>query len=140
MKVKCINNKDLPWGGNLTVGKVYEVLENLSNDHIRVQNDNGVCTGYWNRRLEEVVPTLKEQLESAKLRVSEIEAQIEAQKPKIGQKYRHKRGDTYFLAKVNNGYVLISIEGENQFGYNYCSPTASIEGAFGGCKEFFTLI
>jgi hypothetical protein len=120
MKVKCINNKELPCNEKLTVGKVYEVLEELSGDHISVKNDDGYELGYLRSRFEPTLEDLEEQLQSAKLRVSELEAKIEAQKPKIGQKYKHSDGSIYMLCMVGSKYALICIaDDENYIGDSY---------------------
>lgn len=142
MKVKCINNRDLPWGENLTVGKVYEVLEKMNGDHVCIQNDNGVCTGYLNHRFEEVASTLEEQLQSAKLRVSELESQIEARKPKIGQKYRHRTGSIWMIVRVARGFALICIEDNinSETGKAYGDIRLNINDVFDGFNDNFTLL
>ena len=142
MKVKCINNRDLPWGEKLTVGKVYEVVKS-ENDHFLVKNDDGWTLRYLSSRFEEVPPTLEEQLQSAKLLVSEIEAQIEAAKPKVGQKYQHSNTDIYLLCKIRDQFCLVKIErngGNDPVGETYGSLYSNIEQVFSGHDKHFTLL
>ena len=143
MKVKCINNEKLPCGEKLTVGKEYEVIE-VAGDHYLIENDNNPNrpTGYMCSRFEVVTPDLEEQLQTAKNKVQELEAQIEAAKPKVGQKYKHSCGAIYMICVVNGRCVLICIE--NDPFYLGCSYTPCLfnnaEEVFGTCERLFTLV
>lgn len=56
MKVECIKKGNVK---NLTVGKIYDVIEKIDNDHYLVKADNGLINKYKNTLLKEVDETIK---------------------------------------------------------------------------------
>jgi hypothetical protein len=141
MKAKCIRRPSWPQFSN--PDSIYDVQESPTDSACYDVYLNGVYLEGWLKdRFVIIEESLEEQLQSAKLRVSEIEAKIEATKLKIGQKYQHESGDIYFLALVECKYVLICIEGQEAYlGKCYSSPVACIGNVFCGNKDYcFTLL
>ena len=86
--------------------------------------------------------SLEQQLQSAKLRVSELEAKIEATKPKIGQKYRHRTNSIWMIVEVRGGFALICIEDNihSDTGKAYGGVRSNINDVFDGFDYNFTLL
>jgi len=145
MKVKCINNDRLPYGEKLTIGKEYEVIEVINENHYRITNDNGISTGYKMSRFETVSLPLEEQLQEAKNKVSEIEAQIDAQRLKVGQKYKHKDGGIYMIFGLGGQFGLVCVDyGSDSYyfmGQSYAPALFNTtKEVFDGNDEYFTLL
>lgn len=148
MKLKCINAESLPCGENLSEGKIYEGEPSMDLTHWLVVNDNGEELAYQADRFEEVVEEsdLEAKLKKAKELVTYLEARIQekedANKPKLGQRYKHTEGCTYMVAEVNKKFILVCIESDcGWVGGAYTEEAYdNIEDVFGGCEHYFTLI
>jgi hypothetical protein len=149
MKLKCINNKGIPDGEVLTEGKIYEgESSKYALNHYIVENDNGHKLGYLNSRFEEVAEEkdLKAELKAAKELVACLEAQIQekvdANKPKVGQRYKHVEGCTYMVAEVNKKFILVCIESDcGWVGMTYTEKHYNdIKDVFGGCDKLFKFL
>ena len=148
MKLKCINNKGIPDGEVLTEGKIYEGESSTDLTHWIVVNDNGKSLAYFASRFEEVVEEsdLEAKLKKAKELVACLEARIheieDANKPKLGQRYKHTEGCTYMVAEVNKKFILVCIESDcGWVGGAYTEEAYdNIEDVFGTCEYYFTLI
>lgn len=140
MKVKCINPYGLPDDEYLTLGKIYEVEKGvIMNNHYLIKEDSGCKLYYETNRFEVVEMSLEDQLKEAEQKVKDLKEQIEANKIKIGQKYRHHCGDVYLLVKIDARFCLVCIEG-NHLGYSYANPCDKIERVFSSFKHKFILI
>jgi hypothetical protein len=148
MKLKCINNKGIPDGEVLTEGKIYEGEPSMDLTHWIVVNDNGKSLAYFASRFEEVVEEkdLKAELKAAKELVACLEAQIQekvdANKPKVGQRYKHVEGCTYMVAEVNKKFILVCIESDYGWvGMTYTEKHYNdIKDVFGGCDKLFKFL
>ena len=139
MKVKCINAGATPVGEKLTLGKEYEVIGSCESSYI-IENEYGHRLGYMKSRFVEI-KSLEEQLEEAKALVEDLEEQIENNKIKIGDKYKHRCGNIYMITTMGTGwYIPVCIKGDSM-GYTYGVTTfESPEDCFGGNEEFFTKV
>jgi hypothetical protein len=138
MKLKCINADC-----NLTNGKIYKAeISNVWDNHYQVINDNGCKRSYSAIRFEVIEETLEDQLEEAKQKVKDLEEQIEANKIKVGQKYKSNSGDTiWMIASFNGKYAFVCIEGSYDVGLSYSGKLHDkIEDVFDGHLKYFTLI
>jgi hypothetical protein len=119
MKAKCIDRPSWPKFSN--PDSIYDVHESPKDSACYdVYLDGEYLEGWLKHRFLIIQETLEEQLQSAKLRVSELEAKIEATKPKVGQKYRHSDGSIYMICMVGPQYALICIaDDENYIGDSY---------------------
>jgi hypothetical protein len=148
MKLKCINAESLPYGENLSEGKIYKGKPSMDLTHWFVVNDNGEELAYQADRFEEVVKEvdLEAKLKKAKELVACLEAQIQekvdANKPKVGQRYKHVEGCTYMVAEVNKKFILVCIESD--FGWVGMTYTEKhyndIKDVFGGCDKLFKFL
>ena len=128
---------------SLTQGKFYTVTQHPQwSDCWLVVGDNGKQLDFYKFRFEEPLTDLQEkeeELEQAKQKVAQLQKEIEELKaPKVGQRYSHRTGDKYVVAKLEGSFSLVCYEGL-EAGTIY-GTAKSVEKVFFGNDCCFKLI
>lgn len=155
--VKCINNGQagsVPPTNNLSVGKVYKVMDSNYSDWT-VTDDNNITQGYMKKRfidvtneiilkdLEEQLVTASNEISSLQLKVNELKLEktkinnlIKKEKAvEVGTYWQHNT-EIYVLARVTpNNYCLVSLDG-----VRWMDATNDINDVFGSKFDSFTKI
>jgi hypothetical protein len=144
MQAKYVSNDKFSAFKNNTPETIYEVFDSKSDSACYEVYLFGEHLGGWHKSRFKIIsePTLEQQLQTAKNKVAEIEAKIEAAKPKVGQKYRHRNGSIWMIVQVNGCFVLICIEDNRAIdtGKAYGGIHSNIDYVFDGFDHNFTLI
>jgi len=140
MKLKCISIDEIPHDEKLTLGKIYETQGEALDDHYLIKEDNNQIYNYNKSRFEVVEISLEEELKAAKQKVKDLEEKIEANRIKVGQKYK-TNGVVFMIADIGGKYTLVCVDGGFELGCSYDDALHDkIEDVFRDHRKYFTLI